>query len=112
MALTVTAPLVLLRTRENTVVYVYGPAPLPENASPEHVKHLVEAGLVEDLSAGEPIPAEPATPVNPVADPGLSEDALRDMDYADLQKLAAEQGVRANQSKDDLIAALSALSVI
>lgn len=105
----VTAPVVLLKVA-GEIRYLYVNAPVPSDADPGHLQHLLNLGMVgteEELVEAIDLTA------NPVVDPEKTDPAAAAvdysvMDYAGLQEAAKVRGIPANQSKDELIKALSA----
>lgn len=106
----VTAPLVLLKVA-GEIRYLYVNTPVPSDADPDHLQHLLDLGMVGtedelaeavDLTANSVVDPEET---DPTADAAVDYSA---MDYAGLQEAAKTKGIPANQSKDELIKALSA----
>lgn len=52
--LIVTAPLVVLLTKDGSRVHLYDGAPVPDNADPDHVRDLKDGGMVGKASKAEP----------------------------------------------------------
>lgn len=101
MSYVVTAPLCLVHTPAN-LLYLYNGSPVPADTEPADITRLLAFGMIEEVVEPEP-ETIPETPETPVSDANLAE-----LDYPSLQALAKEKGIAANQTKDELIAALSA----
>lgn len=105
----VTAPVVLLKVA-GEIRYLYVNAPVPSDADPDHLQHLLNLGMVG--TEAELVEAVDLTS-NPVVAPEKTDPAAdavvldySEMDYAALQEAAKAKGIPANQSKDELIKAL------
>ena len=99
---TVVAALVLLRQGDD-LRYLYAGSPVPSDADAAQVQRLLDFGMIE------PVEVDPE--VDPEDEVGLvsvePEVDYSTMEYADLQALAKERGIAANQGRSDLIAALA-----
>lgn len=76
--------------------YIYQGVLLPENVEEKDLQRLLSIGLIEEIKVEET--EEAAPPPN-----------LADLPYPNLQDLARDKGLKVNQSREDLIAALQAL---
>ena len=101
---TVVAALVLLRQGDD-LRYLYAGSPVPSDADAAQVQRLLDFGMIEPVEVDPEV--DPEDEVGLVSVEPEDEVDYSTMEYADLQALAKERGIAANQGRSDLIAALA-----
>lgn len=106
---TVTAPMVVVFDDANVQHYVNRGAKVPEFVSPDHVKLLLDAGLVEKEKASRSSSSKPSTPSEPPSDKPVAE-----MTGPELKAFAAQHEIDlAGVTKvDDIRSAILASPVV
>lgn len=104
---TVVAALVLLRQGDD-LRYLYAGSPVPSDADAAQVQRLLDFGMIEPVEVDPEVDPEDEVGLVSV-EPEVDDDEVdySTMEYADLQALAKERGIAANQGRSDLIAALA-----
>ena len=101
---TVVAALVLLRQGDD-LRYLYAGSPVPSDADAAQVQRLLDFGMIEPVEVDPEV--DPEDEVALLSVEPEDEVDYSTMEYADLQALAKERGIAANQGRSDLIAALA-----
>ena len=100
--LVVAAPVVLLKVN-GRIEYLYINTEVPEQADKEQLQRLIDMGMVVSIGEDEALP-----PTDTLAAPAADTTDYSAMEYGELQAAAKERGIKPNQSRGALVAALSA----